>query len=137
MAKKSKTAIPTQAEYEAREAKLHAAHLREIEEAPLRDRQDARESFRRAMVEAPEIVGERIGWMFQGAYGFGVCAAAKKILGEKRLNKVAALSQLVAAVEWMCPQAFAIAAWKSLSAKQQRVVDKQVRDAIKDADPAV
>ena len=78
------------------------------------------------------LVAERIGWLLDGAYGFGAMSAAKRVLGSRRANRVAWLVQTIGAVEWRCRPASVIAAWKKLSPAEKRALDAAVKRAIKE-----
>jgi hypothetical protein len=123
--------IPTQAEYEQQEALMHQKRLDEIEQAPLDGRRDAQTAFFACAISDPATIGERIEWILSGSYGFGACKAAAGIVAQKRGNREAALCQLVAALEWMCPRNFAVQAYKSLTVKQQKEVNAAIRRAMK------
>ena len=127
--------IPTQAEYEAQEARRLAKQLEEVECAPLADRQEARNNWQRAIAEDPALVGERIGWILNGSYGFGACKAAVEIVNGTIRNKPA-LAQLVAALEWLCPNGYARQAWRNLNAKQKKALDRAIIAAMK-TEPAI
>src|SRR6185369_2554225 len=114
-------------EYEQNEARLLAAQIREVELAPLADRRDARNGWHEAIKTFPDLVAERVSWIINGSYGYGACIAAKRIVDSPRMNQADALSQLVAALEWNCPSAFAREAFLSLSNAEQ----KRINDAIK------
>ena len=130
------TAIPTQAEYEMRERQRHLAKLAEVEHAPLVDRRDSRVQFTVALKD-PALIRERVEWLIEGCYGWGACDHAKRILSwGVRTNKPAALCLLIAAVEWLCPNKFAVEAYKSLTPRQQRLVTKAIERAMKTA-PAI
>lgn len=129
--------IPTQAEYEARERADLWATLRNVEQAPLADRQEARTSWTEALIdntdhagEARNLVAERVGWLLNGSYGKGSHMAAWQILGETRRNRVAALSLLIAALEWRCPGGFASEAWRKLASAQQEAVNAAIQAEI-------
>lgn len=126
--------IPSQQEYEARERSEAVRKEREVEGAPLPERKEAQAEFLEAMAHRPEIVAERIGWAIDGNYGFGVMQIAKEIVANKRMNREAALTHLVAIHEWQVPRAMAIAAWKKLTPTQQKQLDKLVRLEIRDAE---
>lgn len=126
------TTIPSRREYEEWEAKMHAAQMREIEIAPLSDRQEARAEWLYAMVNHPDVIGERVSWLLMGTYGFGSQQVARRIVDESgRCNKVAALAHLIAALEWRCPAAFCIKAYRSLTKAQQRKVDSVIKAELK------
>src|SRR3990167_3089706 len=111
--------IPSQHEYEQREAQEFHRHLTEVEKAPLTDRKEACANFLYAMQHNPDIIGERIGWLIDGNYGYGAMKAARRIAeAGGRTNKAAQLTHLVAAFEWKCPPRLAVAAWKKLTAEQ-------------------
>lgn len=122
----------SQAEYETRE--LTAAHraLAEVEHAPLATRKEAAVEFADAL-RSPWLVAERIGWLLDGNYGYGQMLMAQRIVKAPRMNRVAALTQLVAAFEWQCPPRMATAAWKKLTKTEQGLLDQAVKKAIKDA----
>jgi hypothetical protein len=71
-----KSRIPTQSEYERNERAMALKHEQQIDKAPLADRKDSQAQFLDAMRERPEIVGERLGWLFEGNYGYGAMMLA-------------------------------------------------------------
>ena len=127
--------IPSQSEYERNERANALKHEREIEAAPLADRKDAQKSFLEAMRERPQIVGERLGWLFDGNYGYGPMVIAKEVLARPRMNREAILTQMIAVFEWMCPRRMAVEAWKKLTPaekdKLSKVIAKEIADAQK------
>jgi hypothetical protein len=125
---------PSQVEYERRELAEANQRLREIEKAPLADRKEAAATFFEAMRDQPEIVGERVGWLLDGNYGYGQMLMAKRVLSSPRMNRAAALTHMVAAFEWSTPNAMARAGWKKLTASQQAALDRAVLKAIRDAE---
>lgn len=126
------TPIPSQAEYERRELDEAQRRIREVEKAPLADRKEAAEEFFEAMSERPEIVGERIGWLFGGSYGYGEMMMARQIADNTRMNREAALVQLVGIFEWMSPQDRTRASWKKLTDAEKDRLDEAVKKAIED-----
>lgn len=126
--------IPGQSEYERRERQEAQRRLTEIERAPLADRKEAAAEFLAAMRDDPELVGERVGWLLDGSFGYGAQSMAKQILGSPRMNRSAALTHLTAAFEWSTPSAMAMAAWKKLTKGQQSALEKAVQAAIKSAE---
>jgi len=112
-----KTQIPTQSQYETNELINLSRQLKSIEHAPLPDRQEGREDFHKAMKNV-ELITERIDWLLAGNYGYGAMMRAKEIKSNLRCNRVAQLSQLIAALEWHCPGEFARQAYKRLSQEQ-------------------
>ena len=124
--------IPTQAEYERRERQMFHTQLREVETAPLADRREARKDFQQAL-ETPDLVAERINWLLAGDYGKGAYDAAREVLRRPRTNQVAWLTTTIAALEWRCPQKFAVEAWKKLSSAKRTQLAWHVANKIEDA----
>jgi hypothetical protein len=124
---------PSQADYERRELTEAQSKLNELRRAPLSDRKEAQAEFLKAMRDNPELVEERIGWLLGGSYGYGPMVLAKRVLGNTRMNRSAALTQMIGAFEWMTPGDMAIAAWKKLSAGEKAALERAVQGAIKSA----
>ena len=130
----TRTTMPSQQEYEAREAQEFHKQLNEVEKAPLAERKEAAQAFYEAMAHDPAVVGERVGWLIAGNYGYGSMKAAERILAmSKRANKAASLTHAVAALEWRCPIRFAMQAWKKLTPDQKRKLDSFVKAEISSA----
>lgn len=129
-----RTSLPSNAEYERRE--LDEAHqkLHTVENAPLAHRKEAAAELLAAMRDIPEVVGERVGWLLDGNYGYGPMRLAKRVLGNTRMNRLAALTHMIGAFEWSTPSAMAIAGWKKLTKSQQAALDRAVGAAIKSAE---
>ena len=127
-------AIPSQAEYERREAAEARHHMAEIRRAPLRDRQEARAAFFEAMRDVPGVVADRIGWLLDGNYGYGSMMLAKNILHHRRMNRVAALTQMIGVFEWHSPEDMTRQAWKRLTAAEKHALAVHVQRAIEDAE---
>lgn len=126
--------VPSQHEYEMREARMYHAQVAEIEKAPLHERKAAAVEFHDAMRTEPSLVAERIGWLIDGNYGKGSYDAAKRVLAmSARANKVATLTQMIAQLEWQCPARMAAAMWKKLSASEKAQLDQDVKGAIRRA----
>ena len=128
--------VPSQAEYESRELREAQSKLGEVSRAPLADRKEAQAEFLAAMRDHPEIVAERVGWLLAGNYGYGSKLLADRVFSSPRMNRSAALTQMVAAFEWQCPEDMARAAWKKLSPTAQAHLERVVRNEIKDAESA-
>lgn len=126
--------LPSQQEYEMNERRLAQAKEKEVEKAPLSERKEAQRAFLEAMRDQPELVGERIGWLLDGNYGYGAMIIAKEILPRKRMNREAILTHLVGVHEWQVPPRMSIAAWKMLTPSQQQNLDKAVKKAIEGAE---
>ena len=122
----------TNEQYEANERNEAFRRTMEIERAPLSDRREARAEWLEAM-KSPALVAERIEWLLDGHYGYGQMVEAKGILGRTRMNREAALCQLIARYEWMCPAKFAAEAWKSLTDAQKADLSVAVINVINNA----
>lgn len=125
--------MPSQSEYESREAQLHHKQLREVESAPLDERKEGASAFHRAMKHQPDIVAERVGWLLDGNYGYGSMKAAHRVAkASGRTNKVAQLTQMIGAREWRSPPRMTATKWKTLSPSEKRALDEAVKGAIRD-----
>ena len=121
-------------EYERRSLAEAYRHLKGIEDAPLSERKDAQTEFLDAMKTDPGLIAERLGWLFDGNYGYGEMMKARQVLGMKaNANKVASLNQLVGAYEWRCPPVMAVAAWKKLSAAEKDLLHRAIEIVIEEA----
>ena len=129
----SSSGIPSQVEYERRELMEARKRLEEIQRAPLADRKEAQASFFEAMRDSPELVAERIGWLLDGNYSYGAMQLAKRVLGSPRMNRSAALTQMVGAFEWQSPEIMSREAWKKLTAGQKAHLENAVQEAITSA----
>lgn len=117
-------------DHDTREIARTHARLAEIRKAPLTDRQDARAKFYEAMATEPTLVADRVGWLLDGSYGHGEHLLARRIAANTRMNRAAALTQMIAALEWQCPEDFARDAWKGLSKRAQIALDRAVEAEI-------
>ena len=113
--------METQQEYEARERRLLTAKLAECVNAPLADRKAAQAEWRKALVEAPDLIAERVGWLIEGCYGFGAYLRAQESL-KSRGNRVAQLALLLAPLDFQCPQGMARGAFLTLTEEQRERV---------------
>jgi len=86
------------------------------------------------MRDRPQVVGERVGWLLDGNYGYGSMLLAKRVLGSPRMNRSAALTQMVGAFEWQSPEDMTRAAWKKLSASEKARLESEVQSAIQSAE---
>lgn len=129
-----KTSLIAQSDYEASEARMFHAQLREPDKNSLADRREACSEFLETMRSDPDIIGERIGWLFSGEFGFGAQRAAISVLHSGgRSNKAAQLTQMIAALDFQCPVTMSAKSWKKLSAGEKKALDKEIQAAIRDA----
>ncbi len=122
---------------EMNEISRHHKAIEEIERTPLAERKESAKEFAADLAANPELVAQRVGWLIDGNYGQGSCTAAWQIITAPRLNRIAALSILIAALEWRCPSAMARKVWKGLTADQQAKIDGLIKKEIEDAEERV
>ena len=133
VAKPRSSGSSSQAEYERRELSEAHKKIDELRRAPLAERKEAQAEFLKAMRDDPELVAERVGWLLQGNYGYGSMLLAKRVLGSPRMNRSAALTQMIGAFEWMTPDDMVRAAWKKLSAGEKAALETALQAAIASA----
>lgn len=78
----------------------------------------------------PKLVRTRINWLFDGDYGHGEQLIARDILRNKRMNRVAAIVQLVAMFDKLSSRANVAQAWKLLKKKEQADLQVEVEAAL-------
>lgn len=122
--------IPTQEEYERNEFRKYFAQIEAIEKAPLSERREAMAEYRERLADCPEVVADHIDWIFDGSYGWAHQKKALQVLRSPRMNRVSALSQMVAMFDHNCPAAFAMKAYKSLTPEQRVKADTLIRAEI-------
>lgn len=123
----------SESEYERRELTEAQNKLSQLRRAPLSERKEAQAEFFKAMRDDPELVAERVGWLLDGNYGYGSMLMAKQVLGSPRMNRSAALTQMIGAFEWMTPEDMVRAAWKKLSASAKAALESAVQGEIASA----
>jgi len=126
--------MTSQQEYEQNELRAAWRHEQQVDAAPLGDRKDAQREFLEAMRDRPAVVGERIGWLVDGNYGYGAMLKAKQVVASPRMNRRAALVQSVAVFEWQCPRRMAADAWKKLTPRQKKLLDDVVDVVVAEAE---
>jgi hypothetical protein len=125
---------PSNAEYESNERRRAILDEQRIDQSPLRDRKEAQAAFHEAMARDPATVAERISWLIDGNYGYGQMMMAKQVVGSPRMNREAALTQLVAVFEWQCPRNLAVDAWKKLTPAQKKALSEAVAVVVESAE---
>jgi hypothetical protein len=126
------TRIPTQREYEDREAQMFYKQLEGVEKAPLAERKEAATEWGAALQSHPKTVAERVGWLLAGNYGYGSYVKARQVACSPRMNRVASLAQMIAALEWQAPSAMARSQFSKLSPQQKKTVNEAVAHEIKE-----
>jgi hypothetical protein len=126
------TAIPTQAQYEAREARMLDAQLRQIEAQSLADRREARKGWLQRLRD-PQWVAGNLAMMLDGSYGFGAHKHCETILANSRPKAARImLCTLLAALDCNCPARFATDAWKALSDAEKAALDAALTKTIEE-----
>ena len=115
--------------YEVSEAQEFRREMAEAEQGSIEERKESAHEYFLAMRDSPSLVGERVGWLIDGNYGYGAMQAAKRIISSPRMNRSASLSQIVAALEWKCPQKMAASAWNKLTSVQKTNLEWEVSKA--------
>ncbi len=108
----------------------YTAQMKAVESAPLNDRKEARAEWLEALQNSPELIAERVDWLIDGSYGYVSYYRAKEIIHNTRMNRTAALGQMIAALEWQCPNAFARGSWNKLTEVQKDAVTTAINDVI-------
>lgn len=120
-------------ENDRREVDRWLREVESIERASLRERKEAAATFLKDLLESPDVIAERVGWLLDGSYGRGSYLKAQQVLESPRMNRVAALTLMTAQAEWKTPSRLAVAAWKKLSPGQQehlrRLVEREIDEA--------
>ena len=130
-------ASPDQHAYEQREIREANAQITAAAHAPLQDRKEAQQAFFEAMRDQPDVVADRIGWLLDGNYGYGSMLLARRVLGSRRMNRPATLTQMIGVFEWQSPGDMTRAAWKKLSPGEKHVLQREVEKAILDAEASL
>lgn len=125
------TRIPTEAEYVERERRMLDATLQRVESAPLAERKEAAGEYAETLTASPDIIAERIGWLFEGCYGKGAYDRVRGWLvyanaSPKRRMKSVKVNccVLLAALDDGCTASDAVKAWKRLTVEQQAALDE-------------
>lgn len=120
------------AEYEENERRIFNRDMREAESGSVAERRESCMEAFEIMRDDPDRVAERVSWLLDGTMGYGAMQAARRIASNPRMNRVAALTQIVGALEYKCPQPMFIRAWKKLSTEQKarlnRAVERELRE---------
>jgi hypothetical protein len=118
-------------EYEMRERAEFNRALGEPDKDPLSERKEACANFLDAMASKPELVGERIGWLIDGNYGYGSYKYARDVvIPNRRANRQAQLTHIIGALEWRCPVTMTMKAWHKLTPAQKKALDAAVTKEI-------
>ena len=111
------TTIPTQREYEQREAQMFADHLHMVEALPVYERREASVEFLDTCQHDAPLVAERVSWLLAGCYGYGAYAASRQMIDSMK-NPKPALFYLIASLEWQTGDYYATRCWHTLTEEQ-------------------
>jgi hypothetical protein len=114
-----------------RDFQEYLSTIDDVEKAPLAERKENAAEWERDIKDA-SLIAERIDWLLDGSYGYAPYWKALQVLESPRMNRVAALSIMIAMFEWRTPQRLAIAAWKKLTPKQQETLKTAIQNIIDD-----
>lgn len=114
----------SQAQFESNERAMLAIQIARVESAPLVDRRAGRDSLAEALT-VPGLIEERLRWLFEGCYGYGAMMKAREIAASK-LNRPAALMQLLGAVEWQCPGSMTRALFNAMTPADQQALNTAI-----------
>ena len=121
----------TQSEYEDRERSLHFAFRPAVERAPLAERKRGAAEWADALRD-PDLLTERASWLLKGDYGKGAHMSAWAIVSASpRSNRIAAIAQLLAAVEWRTSGDHARRAYLGLTAAERQAADGAILAAVR------
>lgn len=127
------SSIPSQQEYEEREAREFRRQMSAADKGSLAERREAAASFAEALRD-PALVAERVRWLMEGCFGHGAMQAARGIVEAKRMNRAAALTQIVCALDFLCPVRAGIAEWKKLAPAEKTALAAAVNREIEKAE---
>jgi len=120
-------------EYTHQEVRRTHLQIARASHQPLADRQAARAAYADALASRVGDITRALDFIVNGDYGRGPQALAIEILqAGPRRNKAAALSALVAGLDFQCPALFARQAYLSLDEDQRDRVDSAFAEAIRD-----
>ena len=125
-------------EYEEREVAYGRAELRRIDvgwrRAPPRERTDEVDRVSRDIDADPELLRERIDWLFGGVFGHGAMLLARQIVGlSPRMNRDAQLFRLIVALDDNVGWDGAVRVWRALPDNTQAAVADITRRALREA----
>lgn len=112
------------------ERRLFQKELREAEEGSLAERRESCQEFFETIRDNPEIIGERVSWLLDGTMGYGAKLVSREVLARPRSNRAAWFTQVIAALEFKCPQRMSVAAWKRLSPRERETLLRHVERAM-------
>ena len=107
--------------------------LNELSHEPLHVRQANRKEYAKDLHDT-RLVVQRIEWMLDGCYGQGAYLICQDIMSRPRMNRVAALSQMIGGLEWQCSALEARKAYLSLDSAAQDRINAAIQAVIDERD---
>jgi hypothetical protein len=127
--KMNKTAIPTKAQYEARECAMYQQQVKRCEAQTVSEKREAMVDYSAKLNDA-EWLANSVQNILAQNYGFWIGKIADEVAQNKRMNRCAWLAQHVALLDHDCPQRYAAKAWNALAPKQQAKVTEAIQKEI-------
>jgi hypothetical protein len=119
--------------YTDQEVRRTHLQIARLSHQPLAARQSARDDYADALSTRVGYVTRALEFIVNGDYGRGPQALAYEVLqAGPRRNKAAALSILLAALDFQCPAVFARQAYLSLDKDRRDRVESAFAEAIRD-----
>ena len=115
--------------YAQNEKLLTNRRLNDLSHEPLHVRQANRKEYAKDLRDT-RLVVQRIKWMLDGNYGFGAYLICQDIMKNYRMNRIAALSQMIGGLEWQCSALEARKAYLSLDAAAQDRINAAIQAVI-------
>ena len=115
--------------YAQNEKLLTNRRLNDLSHEPLHTRQANRKEYAKDLHDT-QLVVQRIEWMLDGNYGLGAHLICQDIMKNYRMNRVAALSQMIGGLEWQCSALEARKAYLSLDAAAQDRINAAIQAVI-------
>lgn len=119
--------IPSQEEYEQGEIQRAKRREQGANQAPLAERKEAQSTLARALRD-PMRMGLHVELLLRGDYGYGEMLLARQ--PSKHTNRAAILVQLVGIYNHQCPRRMTTEAWKQLTEKEQRALQRELEAVI-------
>ena len=99
---------------------------------PMEKQREAKQEFLETLITKPNVIVERMTWLFNGTYGDGYQIIANSYFNRsKRFNIQDRLLELIAIAEYRCPSRQARQAYNSLTEIQKALFNLMVNRIIK------
>ncbi len=119
-------------QYEYNERHRHNTKMRYIDEQSPAEKDEAKTEYYNAMANDHCHLIQSLDYLTNGDYGKGALLALESFATNKRMNHIAALSQLLGALEFRCPPAMVKNAWRMLTPKQKAKINKLFTNSLEE-----